>query len=320
VKMIVPAGGVDLLRRLRAETSGVQFLAAADAADAVLQAADAEAVYGYNSPALYEAAQRLRWVQAGSAGVEGYPLEMFRKRGITLTNAKVIYGIQLADHAMALILAFSRQLPFLLRAQQRQDWVSRDHYPSGELAGQVLLVLGLGGTGLELARRAKSFGMRVIATRRTATAGEPGPGRPDFVDDVHPPGKLHELLPRADWVVVCLPLVPETRDLIGARELGLMKKSAYLVNVTRGGIINTEALVAALSAGRIAGAGLDVTEPEPLPGGHPLWSMENVIITPHAAGHSPAAPERMTALLCENVRRFAAGRELLNVVDLELGY
>ena len=318
--MIVPAGAGDLLRRLRAETTGVQFLAATDTADAVRQAVEAEALYGFNSIAVYEAAPRLRWVQAGSAGVEDYPLETFRERGITLTNAKVIYGIQLADHAMALILAFSRQLPFLFRAQQRQDWVSRDQYPSGELDGQVILILGLGGTGLELARRAKAFGMRVLATRRRTAPGAPRPGRPDFVDEIHPPEALHDLLPRADWVVVCLPLVPETRDVIGARELRLMKKSAYLINVTRGGIVETMALVAALSAGRIAGAGLDVTEPEPLPPGNALWSMENVIITPHAAGHSPAAPERMAALLCENVRRFAAGRDLLNVVDLELGY
>jgi phosphoglycerate dehydrogenase-like enzyme len=318
--MIVPAGAGELLRRLRAETTGVELLAASDAADAVRQAADAEAVYGFNSPALYEAAPRLRWVQAGSAGVEGYPLETFRRRGITLTNAKVIYGIQLADHAMALVLAFSRQLPFLFRAQQRQDWVSRNNYPPGELDGQVLLVLGLGGTGVELARRAKAFGMRVLATRRRVAPERPGPGRPDFVDEVHPPEALHALLPRADWLVVCLPLVPQTRNLLGAREIGLMKKSAYIICVTRGGIIDTEALVAALSAGGIAGAGLDVTDPEPLPPGHPLWTLDNVIITPHAAGHSPAAPERMVSLLCENVRRFAAGRDLLNVVDLELGY
>jgi len=313
--MIIPELGDGQVERLREETSGARFLVAKDLTAAVSLAGEAEAVYGFNSPALYDAAPRLRWVQAGSAGVESYPLESFRRRGILLTNAKVIYAAQLADHAMALILAFSRQLPFLLRAQERELWESRDRYPPGELDGQELLILGLGGTGIELARRARGFGMRVTATQR-----RPPPGPSDHVDAVHPPGALHELLPRADWIAVCLPLTAETRGLLGDRELGLMKRSAYLVNVTRGGIVDTDALVRALRKGTMAGAGLDVTDPEPLPPGHPLWKLENVIITPHAAGHSPAASERLFTLLTENVRRYVAGGELLNRVDLELGY
>jgi phosphoglycerate dehydrogenase-like enzyme len=315
ISMVVPRLGERVLERLRAETSGVRFLPAADEAEAISLAAEAEAIYGFGSKALLDAAPRLRWVQAGSAGVERYPMRELRERGILLTNAKRIYGVQLADHTMALILALSRQLPFLFRAQQRETWETRDRYPPGELDGQTLLVLGLGGTGIEVARRAKGFGMRVEATRRHPEGERPGP-----VDELHPPEALHELLPRADWVAVCLPFTEETRGLVADRELGLMKSSAYIVCVTRGGIIDTDALVRALRERRIAGAGLDVTDPEPLPPGHPLWSMENVIITPHAAGHSPAASERMIALLCENVRRFVTGRELENLVDLELGY
>ena len=313
--IVVPHMGDEALERLRGAARGLRFLVAEDTEAAVKLAGSAEAVYGFNSRALYDAASRLRWVQSGSAGVESYPMGMFRARGIVLTNAKRIYGAQLADHTMALILAFSRQLPFLFDAQRRRVWEDRSRYPPGELDGEVLLVLGLGGTGFEVARRARGFGMRVIATRRDF-----GAERPECVDEVHPPDSLHELLPRADWVAVCLPLTPRTRGLIGERELGLMKSSAHIVTVTRGGIIDTAALVSALERGVIAGAGLDVTDPEPLPPEHPLWRTKGVIITPHAAGHSPAAGARMLSLLVENTRRFAAGEALLNVVDLDEEY
>jgi len=177
------------------------------------------------------------------------------------------------------------------------------------------LIVGLGGTGLETARRAKGFGLRILATRHHASLG-----KADFGDEVHPPERLHFLLPEADWVAVCVPLVPATRDLFHDDEFALMKRTAYIVCVTRGKIINTDALLRALKARKIAGAGLDVTDPEPLPPGHPLWTMDNVIITPHASGHSPHADSRMFDLLCENVQRFASGQPLLNPVDLELQY
>jgi len=140
------------------------------------------------------------------------------------------------------------------------------------------------------------------------------------VESVHPPQALPELIPAADWIAVCVPLTRDTRDLFGDREFALMKSTARIICVTRGGIINTDALVRALKDGKIAGAGLDVTDPEPLPPGHPLWSMGNVILTPHSSGHSPRASERMFSLLLENARRFSDGRDLLNVVDLNLGY
>ena len=312
--MIIPPMDESRIRALEASAPTMRFLVAEDVRRAIDLAPGAEAVLSYSDPRIWEAASGLRWVQAPSAGVESYPFELFRRRGVVLTNAKRIYGVQLADHALALILALSRQLPFLFRAQDREVWVSRDSYPPGELDGETLLVVGLGGTGLEVARRAKSFGMRVVATRL-----RPGNPVPPFVDELHPADALGGLLGKADWVVICVPLVPGTRDLIGESQLRGMKRSARIVCVTRGGIINTDALVRALREEWIAGAGLDVTDPEPLPAGHPLWKMDNAIITPHAAGHSPKAGERMFALLKENVARFCAGRELENVVDLELG-
>lgn len=315
MKILIPAVRDEALQRLRRVAPGVEFLIARNEQEALGLAAEADAAYTFCTPAVIQAAPRLRWMQVGSAGVERYPFRELKERGITFTNAKEIYGIQLADHTMALILAFSRQLPFLFRAQQRQVWESRKNYPPGELAGQTLLVVGLGGTGLETARRAAGFGLRITATRRRTDLP-----RPDFVEAVYPPEKLHELLPEADWVAVCLPLTAHTRDTFHDAEFDLMKRTAYIVCVTRGGIINTEALVRALDAGKIAGAGLDVTDPEPLPAGHPLWRRENVIITPHASGHSPHSYTRLFDLFCENVRRFAAGEPLLNVVDLELQY
>ena len=313
--MIIPNMNPTARERLRRSAPEVEFLVARDRTEALTLASDADAAYNFCTSDLLDSAPKLRWVQVGSAGVESYPLDELRARGIVFTNAKEIYGIQLADHTMALILAFSRQLPFLFRAQQKGVWENRKNYPSGELAGQTLLIVGLGGTGLETARRAAGFGMRILATRRRLDLP-----KPDFVDAVHPPEQLHALLPGADWVAVCLPLTADTRDMFHDVAFDLMKPTAYIVCVTRGGIINTEALLRALDGDKIAGAGLDVTDPEPLPPGHPLWGMENVIITPHASGHSPHSGSRMLGLLCENVRRFGGGQPLLNVVDLELQY
>jgi len=315
MKILIPFMNDARLEQLHQSAPGVHFLMAHTETEALAMAAEIDASYAYCSSALLKASPHLRWVQVASAGVESYPLQEIPARGITFTNAKGIYGTQLADHTFALILAFNRQLPFLLRAQQKQIWENRQNYPPGELAGQTLLIVGLGGAGLETARRAKGFGLRILATRRHSHLP-----RPDFVDEIHPPDRLHHLLPEADWVAVCVPLVPETLDLFHDDEFELMKRTAYIVCVTRGKIINTDALLRALEAGKIAGAGLDVTDPEPLPPSHPLWTKENVIITPHASGHSPHADSRMFNLLCENVRRFASGQPLLNPVDLELQY
>ena len=313
--MLIPPMNAARLEHLQQCAPEINFVVARTETEALALAADIDVSYSYCSSELLNAAPHLRWVQVASAGVELYPLQRMRARGITFSNAKGIYGAQLADHTLALILAFSRQLPFLYRAQQKQVWENRQNYPPGELAGQTLLIVGLGGAGLETARRAKGFGLRILATRHRTSLP-----KPDFVDEVHSTERLDDLLPEADWVVVCVPLVPATHNLFHDDQFAQMKRTAYIVCVTRGKIINTDALVRALEARKIAGAGLDVTDPEPLPPGHPLWTMENVIITPHASGHSPHADSRMFNLLCENVRRFTDGQPLLNVVDLERQY
>src|SRR5262245_3458861 len=193
MKILIPPMNDSRLDQLRQRVPGVHFLIAPTETEALAMAAEVDATYTHCSSALLKAAPNLRWVQVSSAGVERYPLRQMHSRGITFTNAKGIYGTQLADHTLALILAFSRQLRFLFRAQQKQVWENRQNYPPGELAGQTLLIVGLGGAGLETARRARGFGLRILATRRHSNLP-----KPDFIDEVHPPEHLHDLLPAVD--------------------------------------------------------------------------------------------------------------------------
>ena len=301
------------LEQLREAAPGLELIMYADKDDALAKAGDAEGFYGTPTPELLRAAPRLRWVQVGSAGVEDYLFPELVESDVTFTNAKVIYGSHLADHLMAFILAFNRNLPHLWRCQQEARWESRANMRAMEMAGETLLVVGLGGTGLAVAKRAAGFDMRVVAVTRSPKPPTPG------VEHIGGPDELHALLPQADHVAICCALTPETYHLFSDREFELMKPTAFIHNVTRGGVIDHDALVRALRARAIAGAGLDVTEPEPLPPDHPLWGMPNVLVTPHASGHSPHSGRRMFDLFKENLRRFAAGEPLLNVVDKRVG-
>ncbi|MBT8485317.1 MAG: D-2-hydroxyacid dehydrogenase, partial [Phycisphaerae bacterium] len=198
---------------------------------------------------------------------------------------------------------------------QRGAWERRGSgRPRIALQDRTLLVVGLGGIGSEVAKRAKGFGMHVLATRRSLVPPPP------YVDEQGTAGDLHRFLPRADVVVLCVPLTPQTEGMIDADELALMPAGSYVVNVARGKVVRTAALLAALESGHLAGAALDVTDPEPLPADHPLWSMPNVIITPHVSGRSALTETRRRGMYLENLRRFATGQSLLNVVDKEAGY
>ncbi len=298
--------------RLRAVGPGLEVMRAGSMDEALSLAPRAEVVLaGRWSDELWQSAPSLRWVQSGGAGVERFLTPGFIASPIILTNAAGVYAIPIADHVLALMLALSRRLPLHFRNQQQRKW----EWDGGdELNGKRLGIVGLGGIGSEVAKRARAFGMRVIATRRR-------PDRPSpFADEVRGADALPWLLAESDYVVLCAALTPETRHLIGEPELAAMKPTARLVNVGRGGLVDEPALIRALQAGRIAGAGLDVTEEEPLPADSPLWGMDNVIITPHSSGSSPRSHERLMDLFCENLRRWLAGEELLNVVDKEAGY
>ncbi len=284
-------------------------LAAADVAEA-----DAIAAWKFDV-SLLTAAVRLRWLQTGGAGVDTLPLAELARRGVTLTNNSGVHAPNIAEHTLAMMLAFARQLPQLVRAQDQHRWRDTEtHGAVFELNGQTLLLLGLGDIGLAIAARAAAFNMRVVGVRRRDLP------LPELPIEIAPMSQLTDLLGAADHVVTSLPLTKTTAGLLGAAQLAAMKAGAFIYNVGRGPVIDTAALTAALASGHLGGAGLDVVDPEPLPADSPLWDMKNVLITSHTSGASPIYWERGAAILLENVRRFGAGQPLLNVVDLDAGY
>ncbi len=277
------------------------------------KAASADALVGYCSSELIRAGKKLRWVQVLSAGLEHCGFDELKNSPITVTNAKIIQGPEIADHAFALLLSLTRSIHRVEADRSKQDW-DRGRYRPIELRGKTALVIGLGGIGTQIAERAFAFGMTVLAI---------DPKDIPFLNAVKQVGKpdqLPEFLPRADVVFMSAPHTLETETMLGLEEFALMKQGTYFVNVSRGKTVDTEALMQALKQGRLAGAGLDVTNPEPLPKGHPLWTMENVVITPHLAGQSDVFSQRLLELVKENLKRFAKGLPLHNVVDSSKGY
>jgi len=295
---------------------------------AAIGGADAIIGGGALDAALLATAPRLRWVQLPVAGVDGLDTAPLVAHGLTVTTFSGVTAPNIAEHVMMLMFAFARNIRLLIRQQDRHIWrdgatagdprqraASRTLFPPVfELEGQTLGVVGLGAIGDALARKAHGVGMRVIATRRRS--GVP----PAHIAHLFAPEALPALLAEADHVALCLPLTAETRGLIGAAELGQMRRSAYLYNTGRGALVDQDALVDALRAGTIAGAGLDVTTPEPLPAASPLWDLPNVLMTAHTSGATPRHWERGLALISENVRRFLADEPLHNRFDPATGY
>jgi phosphoglycerate dehydrogenase-like enzyme len=246
-------------------------------------------------------APRLAFIQSISAGVDQYDREALASAGVRLASAHGVNAEAVAQHAMALILGLKRHLHFARDNQARRHWrgmISDLAEREDELTGQTLLIVGLGRIGSRLAALARAFGMQVIATRRQVPAG---------ADGVYEHHRLHELLPRADVVALTCPLTPQTERLIGAQALAAMKPSAHLVNVARGRVVDEPALIAALSERRIAGAGIDCTAEEPLPGASPLWALDNALITPHTAGETRRYEDNVIDILLENLDRLWRG-------------
>lgn len=267
-------------------------------------------------PEWLDAAPRLRWIHSGGAGVEDLPLAEIARHGIVLTNNSGVHVPQMPEHLLALMLCFARGLPRLFRAQQERRWRDTEtHAEVFDLAGQTVLLVGMGEIGLGLGERAAALGMRVGGVRRRVE--QPSP---PFVERVWPVADRREALAWADHVAISLPLTPATRGLVGAAELAAMRPGTYLYNVGRGPVVDHAALQEALRRGHLGGAGLDVTDPEPLPPASPLWEMDNVVITAHTAGASPKYWDRAVDLIAENARRLRAGEPPLNLVDLEAGY
>ena len=277
-------------------------------------AAEAEVAFSGNNPRrvrqLLDATPNLRWYHTVSAGVENMPLAEMGDRGIVLTNNSGSYDIQIAEHLMAFVFAASRRLHRYRDHQRAREWKDEQQQ---ELRDATIVVYGMGSIGGEIGRLASAIGMRVIGVRRR-------PGADAGVARVLAPERLADIVGEADYLAIAAPLTPATRGAISREIIARMKPSAWLMNIARGAIVDESALIEALREGRIAGAALDVFTTEPLPADSPLWSMDNVILTPHTSGDSPKAGERTLALFAENLRRYKAGEPLLNRVDFAAGY
>jgi phosphoglycerate dehydrogenase-like enzyme len=296
---------------------GVTIVGAPDRAAAVREAADADALIGECVPDVIAAGPRLRWVQRMYAGVERcLAIPAFVDRGIVLTNMQKVAGSVMAEHVMALMFALTRGLASYVPAQATGTWADEAVPESRmwEVKGRTMLVVGLGGIGTEVAKRAHALGMTVIATRNSGTDG------PDYVAEVGLSDRLLAFAARADVIVSALPLTPDTKGVMNRAFFDAAKRGALFINVGRGATVVTDELVAALNDGRLGGAGLDVTDPEPLPPGHPLWRAANVIITPHVAAALEGNEVARWIIARENLRRYAAGGKLLSEVDVRKGY
>ena len=301
------------LDRIRAISDEIEVTVPDTIEDRAIEMPDVEVVFGDFNLSMIGKAEKLRWVQAIGSGVDDMLFQEFVNSDVTLTSMKGLVGSHLADHAWALLMALSRSIG---RAVRERSWASRFSIrdQSWELEGRTLGVVGLGGTGVEVARRAQGFRMKVIAVDSEKVS------KPDFVDQVRDMSRFYELLENSDVVVICTPLTDETRDMFDEEAFKHMKDHAFLVNVTRGEIVHGPSLMKALENGMIGGAGLDVTPEEPLPDDSPLWSMKNVVVTPHTAGGSPLRIDRTVDLFCENLSRYVEGKPLLGIIDKKKGY
>ncbi len=332
LKMLVsPPISEARLEKLREAAGSMSVVMAQDEAEALREIADADCMFGYLTPPMLHAATKLRWTQSPTASMEKYLYPELVASPVVVTNMRGIFSDVIADHVFGFILSFAKNLHIYLRQQLLEVWhmIGRTEgelpgyagpgevHPSDvaavTLADSTLGIVGWGGIGQEIGRRGIAFGMRVLAV-------DPRPAHPLPDVTLWPTLRLDDLLAESDFVVIAAPHTPETFKLFDRARIQKMKQTAFLINVGRGVIIDLADLTASLQANEIAGAGLDVLETEPLPKGHPLWKMPNVIITPHCAAASPRVPERHLKTLLENTRRFVAGEPLMNVVDKSQWY
>jgi phosphoglycerate dehydrogenase-like enzyme len=316
-RIAVRADRPERLEWLQSVAPGVELVALYDGADVGAALRGADAVIGTCSEEVIAAGADLRWVQVLSAGVERcVSIPGMVERDIRLTNMQRVAGPVMAEHVFALLLGLTRNLGGWIDAQRVAEWrrMGAERGRMVSLRGKTLLVAGLGGIGTEVARLAHAFEMEVIATRASSREG------PDYVSYVGLPHELNTLAKRAHVVVNTVPLTPQTEKIFDAGFFDALPPGAIFINVGRGGSVDTAALIAALESGRLAGAGLDVTDPEPLPDDHPLWRRKDVIITPHVSAGSDAGREDRWLVVRENLRRYVMGAPLLSVVDVKRGY
>jgi phosphoglycerate dehydrogenase-like enzyme len=294
----------------------LRIVLAKDSEDLAQEIVDADVFYGFPNAELLQAANALRWIQSPSAGVN-YLLDLpeLVNSDIVLTNTSGAHGPSIGEHTFALLFALTRGIPQSVEAQSRRHWARAELYRTGrEMRDLTMGIVGYGAIGRAVAQRAKGFEMNILAVDP-----HPDPSAP-FVAATWGMDRLPELLAQSDVVVVAAPLTAESYHLLDAAALAQMKPDAYLIVVSRGGIVDENALFDALQSGRLAGAGLDVTEVEPLPEESPLWDAPNLVITPHIAGDSVEKERRCVEILRENLQRYASGETLVNVIDKQRGY
>ena len=315
-KVLVSSRDAETIRDWQSVSSKVKLVPVTKET-VISEIADADAFVGNITPEQVRAGKNLSWVQTLSAGVEHVLHRTgstdLRDSDIVLTNNQIVQGPEIADHAMAMLLTLSRDLPLYIADRQTETWRRRP-YLGIELRGKTAVILGVGGIGQQIAVRAWAHGMRVIGVDPDDIPFSP------FIDRVVKPDQLDQVIPEADVVFVAAPHTPKSHKMMGPSQFERMKQKSYFIAVSRGGVYDLGALVKALDSRRLTGAGVDVTDPEPLPEGHPLWKFDNVIITPHVAGRSDQDRGRMLGIVKENIRRFAEGLPLLNVVDKHKGY
>ena len=272
---------------------------------------DVEILYGTVPESALPHATSLQWVMQPFVGVEGSMYPAFKESPITLVNSRRLYGPQLAEHAFALLLSLTRGIHTQLDLMREKEW---KWLPCVEVSGMTMGILGLGGIGRAVAQRAKAFDFNVIAV-------DPEPmDKPDTVDELGQLDWLPEFLSRSEVLTVCCPITPQTHKLLSHAEFDALPEGSFFINVSRGKVVDEEALIAALESGKVAGAGLDVTYTEPCPPDNPLWTLPNVILTSHTAGASQNIAKRAMELFIDNMHKYVNGEPLTNVVDKEKGY
>ena len=316
-KILLESNDPALLKQLQS-ASAKATIVPVTGENVMREIADADAFIGSIKPEHVRAGKKLQWVQIMSAGAErvlhlagGNDL---RDSKIILTNNQIVQGPEIADHAMGMLLMLTRHLHTFYLNTQQEVWQAPRPFPGIELNGRTAVVIGVGGIGTQIAFRAWAHGMTVIGVDP-----EDIPYMP-VISKVVKPDRLDEVLPEADVVFISAPHTTMSHKMMGPHQFELMKKGSYFIAVSRGGLYDLNCLVTALQNKQLAGAGVDVTDPEPLPKGHPLWKFSNVIVTPHVAGRSDKDNARMVGTIQENIRRFVDGKPLVNVVDKQKGY
>jgi phosphoglycerate dehydrogenase-like enzyme len=278
--------------------------------------ADTEVIFGHILPKnVTTRAPKLRWIQANSAGVEKLLVDgAVIKSPVLMTHIRGIHDVPISEFTLGLMLTFAKEFPLYRDLQKKKQW--QPSYEATTLRSKTVGIVGMGSIGREIARLSKAFGMRVVATRWSVKQAT----QEENADMVLPSAQLPQLLRESDFVVIAAPFTPKTRNMIGGKELQMMKPTAYIINIARGGIVNEKALIRALEDNWIAGAGLDAFDTEPLPPESRLWELPNILITPHISWWRADYFIQATLQFCDNLRRYLKGEQLLNLVDKEAGY